>query len=106
MNNGAHAMTNTAPKFEVGKSYATRSICDSDTWMRVTILKRTDKTVTVKRGDKTKVCKIAADWQGYESIKPWGSYSMCPVISSCDEGKGEVSEVLNDFNYVGSRHHY
>ena len=36
----------TSKTFKAGKSYATRSICDHDCWMRVTVLSRTAKTVT------------------------------------------------------------
>jgi hypothetical protein len=67
----------TATKFEPGKTYSTRSISDYDTIFSVQILKRTAKTVTTDRG----VCRIS-EWNGVEQIKPWGNYSMCPVISA------------------------
>lgn len=73
----------TSKAFRPGKSYATRSVCDYDTWMRVTVLSRTAKTVTTNRG----VHRIAL-YQGVEQIKPWGAYSMRPIIGADDEGRG------------------
>jgi hypothetical protein len=70
--------------FRPGESYATRSICDHDCWFRVTVLSRTAKTVTTNRG----VSRIVLH-QGVEQIKPWGTYSMCPVIGADDEGRGQ-----------------
>lgn len=68
-------------KFETGKTYWTRSICDYDHIVRVTVAKRTDKTLTTTEG---KTFRIATPkWNdGIEQIKPWGSYSMAPVISA------------------------
>lgn len=66
-------------QFEVGKTYATRSICDYDCIHSFTILARTEKTITttvhgeiVKRGVKV--------YHDVEQFKPFGSYSMCAVI--------------------------
>jgi len=71
-------------KFEVGKSYETRSIADWECIFSFTILDRTDKTITtiahgkrVKRGLKTV--------DGVEQFKPFGSYSMCPIIRANKE---------------------
>lgn len=65
--------------FEVGKTYWTRSLCDYDTIYKFTIMKRTDKTVTVNiRGDiLTKRLRI---YEGVEKFNPFGTYSMCPII--------------------------
>jgi hypothetical protein len=62
-------------KFEVGKTYATRSACDYDSWFRVIIKSRTEKTVVTERGAKR--IRII---DGVETIKPLGSYSMAPCI--------------------------
>lgn len=62
-------------QFEAGKTYTIRSICDHDCVISVTIEKRTAKTVTVKG----KTFRIA-EYDGAEYIKPWGSYSMAPMI--------------------------
>lgn len=66
-------------KFETGKCYATRSVCDWDCIFSFTVLARTDKTVTVKVHNKPrkKVLQVRDD---VEQFKPFGSYSMAAVI--------------------------
>jgi hypothetical protein len=71
-------------KFEAGKTYATRSICDYECVISATIVKRTAKTVTVETSRGVKLFRVATDWNGNESFKPWGSYSMAPTISADD----------------------
>ncbi len=84
-------MNNTIKRFEVGKTYATSSICDSNCIIAVKILRRTASTVTVEMvrgdldGDKVRTFRIdqkKAEHFGEESIKPWGSFSMCPIIDA------------------------
>lgn len=69
-------------KFEAGKTYTTRSICDHDCVISVTIEKRTAKTVTVSFPGKTWALQTfrVGEYEGAEFIKPWGSYSMAPII--------------------------
>lgn len=62
-------------QFEAGKTYTTRSICGHDCIISVTITKRTAKTVTAN-GKTFRV----GEYDGAEFIKPWGSYSMAPMI--------------------------
>jgi len=62
--------------FTPGKTYQTRSICDADCVISVTIAKRTAKTVTTTDGKTFRV----AFYDGAELIRPWGTYSMCPII--------------------------
>jgi hypothetical protein len=70
-------------KFEAGKTYATRSICDHNCVISVTIEKRTEKTVTATvRGEK-KSFRVS-EYGGAEFIKPWGSYSMAPMVTAND----------------------
>jgi hypothetical protein len=67
-------------KFIPGRSYSTRSACDHECIFSIEVLKRTEKTVTIRKsGDRVKTCRIS-DYDGAEMIKPWGSYSMCPII--------------------------
>jgi len=68
-------MTNT---FEAGKTYWTRSICDHDCIIRVSVVSRTAKTI---KTDKGKVLRIAT-YNGVEQVKPWGSYSMAPIVGA------------------------
>lgn len=70
--------------FETGKTYSTRSICDSECIYSITIAKRTAKTITTTEG---KLLRIAVqrqqggpDHDGVETVKPNGSYSMCAII--------------------------
>lgn len=83
--------TNAAPApkvsgaFEVGKVYGTRSICDSNTIFRYEVLKRTAKTITIRSvyrnghyGEPKR--RGVYSYDGVESCKPEGTYSMCPVI--------------------------
>jgi hypothetical protein len=72
--------------FKAGASYATRSICDHETWFRVSVVSRTARTVTIWRsGERSpRTCRISL-YEGVEQIKPWGSYSMCPIIGADDE---------------------
>ncbi len=65
-------------KFETGKTYYTRSVADYDTIVRVTVAKRTDKTIVTVAGDRLKI-KV---WDGVEQVKPWGSYSMAPIVGA------------------------
>ncbi len=70
-------------KFQVSRTYSTRSICDHDCIISVYISQRTNKTVTATvRGEK-KTFRVG-EYDGQEFIKPWGSYSMAPIIRSCD----------------------
>lgn len=76
-------------KFETGKTYATRSICDHDCIISVTIAGRTAKTVVVTEDSKTDHLARGRrfrvrEYDGQETISPWGKYSMSPVISAGD----------------------
>jgi hypothetical protein len=66
-------------KFEVGKTYATRSICDHECIFSFVILARTAKQVTVNVHDKV-VKRGLSIVDGIEEFKPFGTYSMCAVI--------------------------
>ena len=68
-------------KFQANTTYSTRSICDYDTIISVSIAKRTEKTVTDIDGKRYGI-KV---WDGVEQIMPWGRFSMAPTISA-DKG--------------------
>ncbi len=66
-------------KFVVGETYTCRSLCDWDCIYSFTIMKRTEKTVTVSyHGSLTRRTIRIAD--GSEQIDPHGRYSMSPVL--------------------------
>jgi hypothetical protein len=73
-------------QFEVGKTYACRSLGDYDCIHAFKILARTDKTITTttwSTGGQPVRRRISV-WGGVERFKPFGSYSMCAVISADD----------------------
>jgi hypothetical protein len=78
--------------FEVGKTYATRSICDHDCIFRFTILGRTAKTVTVNVHGKV-VRRGLSIWEGVEQFKPFGNYSMAVIVGADDL---EVTELKKE----------
>lgn len=63
-------------KFEVGKTYSTRSICDSNCIISITVASRTAKTIVTTEGKRFRIKLYGSS----ETIKPWGSYSMAPTI--------------------------
>jgi len=68
----------TITKFEPGKTYWTRSIGDADCIFRITVASRTAKTIKTSTGKTLRI----TPYDGRETVKPHGSYSMCPVIGA------------------------
>lgn len=68
-------------QFQVGQTYQVRSACDYDTIFSFTILARTAKTVTTKVHGKTARRGLQV-YDDREQFKPFGTYSMCPVVSA------------------------
>ena len=79
-------------KFKVGNQYSMRSACNHECVWTYKVLSRTACTVTlaqVMSNGKTKTdiitCRInkrLSEFCGAESVKPLGSYSMCPILSA------------------------
>jgi len=71
-------------QFEAGKTYATRSIGDHNCIIRITVVSRTAKTIKVSgnRLVDVQTFRVFTDCNGNEAIRPWGNYSMCPIISA------------------------
>ena len=68
-------------RFNVNQTYSCRSICDHNCVWHFTILERTDKSVTTWiEGKKTR--RKILNWQGVETFRPFGSYSMAPTVSA------------------------
>lgn len=65
--------------FEAGKTYATRSFCDYDHIIAITVVARTEKTI---KTSENKTLRVKRDFRGNEMVKPWGSYSMAPMITA------------------------
>ena len=68
----------TLNKFEVGKTYETRSICDSDCVFSYKVVSRTAKTVTLDNGKRYR----PHTYENREAIYPECKYSMCPTIKA------------------------
>jgi hypothetical protein len=66
-------------KFKVGSTYSTRSICDHNCIITVEVISRTAKTIKARTKTGEKTFRIA-EYQGVECVKPWGSYSMAPIV--------------------------
>ncbi len=73
-------------KFEVGKTYSTRSICDHNCIYSIEVLKRTAKTITVREHAEVKTLRISI-YKDVEQVKPHGSYSMAAIIDATDTKK-------------------
>lgn len=72
-------------KFEIGKEYSTRSICDHNCIFKFMIVKRTDKSVwiqDVKDPNSKIVRKKIEIYNDTEEFYPYGKYSMAPIIKA------------------------
>ena len=73
-------------EFEVGKTYATTSICDSNCIITGKVIKRTAATVTMDvrgRGVVTlRISKPLSMIYKCEAVKPWGGYAMSPTLTA------------------------
>lgn len=81
-------------QFEVGKKYSMRSSCNHECVWTYKVVDRTASTVVLQqvmngqpRGDKARfrISKGISEHFGAESVKPLGSYSMCPIL--CADNK-------------------
>ena len=70
--------------FEAGKTYWTRSICDHDCIIEITVERRTAKTIVTTGGKRLRI----SHYNGVEQVAPHGRYSMCAIIGAdrcCDQ---------------------
>lgn len=69
-------------KFEIGKRYTMRSICDSNCVWGYEVVARTNCTITIKDllDGSIKKCRIIKDSSDYEWVRPLGKYSMSPSL--------------------------
>jgi hypothetical protein len=63
-------------KFESGKTYATRFICDADSRLEITVASRTAKTIKTACGKTLRI----GEYDGVEFVRPLGNYSMAPIV--------------------------
>ena len=72
-------------KFEIGKTYSMRSVCDHNCVWSYKVLSRTTSTITITDGKEIKKCRINKQYSEYrnaETVFPLGRYSMCPMLSA------------------------
>ena len=77
----------TMKQFKVGMSYQMRSACDHDCVWRFVVTGRTAQTIRILEEHETKpvTCRIKkslSEFRGAESVMPFGSYSMAPILSA------------------------
>ncbi len=99
-------------RFEVGKTYQTRSICNNECIISITVTARTDKTITVIERDETKRLRInekSTEYHKAETVYPWGHYSMAPQIHADEvvnpEPETELtsySKITIDYDYINN----
>jgi hypothetical protein len=68
-------------KFQVGRSYYTRSIGDADCIISLAVIGRTAKTIKAKTARGIQTFRVS-EYAGVEQVKPWGSYSMAPILGA------------------------
>lgn len=71
---------NAMKAFRVGQTYSTRSIGNYNCIISITIASRTAKTIITTKGETFRL-RI---WEGVETVRPWGSFSMCPIVGADD----------------------
>lgn len=72
-------------KFEVGRSYSMKSICDYDCIWTYTVTSRTAQTITITDGKKVQKCRIdkkISEYRNIETVYPLVKYSMCPSLTA------------------------
>ena len=70
-------------KFEIGKKYSMRSICDHECVWTYTVIARTAQTITISDGKEVKKCRVIkkiSEYWNAETIYPLGQYSMAPSL--------------------------
>lgn len=68
-----------AATFETQAAYFTRSIVDHEHKVIVRVASRTAKTIVTDDGKRLRVFR---DFDGNEAVRPWGNYSMAPIVSA------------------------
>jgi hypothetical protein len=74
---------NATKQFEIGKTYTTRSICDSNCVFTIKVVARTAKTIkTIDEDGEPRTYRVSISaWDGAERVS-MGSYSMAPGFSA------------------------
>lgn len=68
-------------QIQAAARYVTRSICDSNCFFELFVIKRTEKTATIQYNGEIRRTKIKTDCSGIEYLRP-DDYSMAPIFSA------------------------
>jgi hypothetical protein len=76
-------------QFVAGRTYYTRSVCDHNCIITVKVVSRTAKTIRAETSKGLQTLRVSEyrDRSGLdviEQVKPWGSYSMAPIVEATD----------------------
>lgn len=74
-------------KFEAGNTYQTRSACDHNCIVKIEVTSRTEKSIKVKVDNSVKTLRvfmIGDSNDQIEAVRPWGRYSMSPIVAATD----------------------
>ncbi len=71
----------TIAKFEVGRTYTVRSICDYECVFKFEVVKRTEKTVWLNSSGTIRARRVRI-YDNTECCDPHGRYSMSPVLTA------------------------
>ncbi len=77
-------MEENIKKFETNQHYSTSSVCDHNCIFKFKIVKRTTKTVWIDGMYGIKARRVYL-WDNAETIKPFGTYSMAPILTANDK---------------------
>jgi hypothetical protein len=92
-------MSDKLIKFIVGKTYTDRSACDHETVFKFEITHRTSQTITFLYHGKEQTRRVSV-YDGSETAKPLGSYSMAPVIRATEHSDDAVEAMKADAKKV------
>ncbi len=65
--------------FETGKTYTCTSVCDHECVWTFEVERRTAKSIWIRINGKLERRAVKV-WDGVEFFKPFGSYSMAPIV--------------------------
>jgi hypothetical protein len=74
-------MNTPTATIQAAARYVTRSICDSNCFFELFVIKRTAKTATIRYNGEIRRTKIKTDCSGIEYLRP-DDYSMAPIFSA------------------------
>lgn len=83
-------------KFQAGRTYYTRSVCDHDCIITVEVVSRTAKTIKARTSKGLVTLRVSeysdrSRLDVIEQVKPWGSYSMAPIVGADREQPSALS---------------